>query len=103
MEKKQIVRFLKSKKRGIYTLIVELYSDAVKSMATTMVLEIIRDDLERECGHKVELNYHSLAKAVARFRKKRRSKLSGEKQKWQFPDASEIPDSQLRPGKFTIG
>lgn len=103
MEKKHIVKFLETKnKRGVYTLIAELYADVVTSMTTTMALEVIREDLERDCGQKVELNYFSLAQAVARLRKKKGPKSPGEKGKWQFRDASEMPEADRRPGKFNL-
>ena len=101
MEKKHIVKFLKAKKRGVYARIADLYADVVSSMAITMAIEIIRDDLEKETREKVELNYFSLAQAVAR-----QKKINGEKKrdglkKWEFKDANEIKD-QRTPGKFKL-
>ena len=100
MEKKQIVKFLKAKKRGVYTLLVEMYSDVISSMATTMALDIIRGDLENESGEKVELNYFSLAQAVAKFKKKAKAKTKMRKP--EFKDAHELSDMQRRPGTFTL-
>ena len=48
MEKKHIIKFLNAKKRGVYTLLVEMYADVISSMAIKMALEIIREDLEKE-------------------------------------------------------
>ena len=101
MEKKHIVKFLNAKKRGVYTLIVELYADVVSSMAITMALDIIHEDLEKETGAKVELNYFSLAQAVAKYKKKVNAKSIDGSKKWQFKDANEIKDQSV-PGKFKI-
>jgi hypothetical protein len=72
MEKKHIIKFLNAKKRGVYTLLVEMYSDVITSMATTMALEIIRADLEKDSEENVRINYYSLVQAVAKFKKKLR-------------------------------
>lgn len=101
MEKKHIVKFLNGKKRGIYTLIVEMYADVVTSMAITMAQEVIREDLEKDSGEKVELNYFSLAQAVAKHKKKIKAKPEA-KRKPEFKDANEISDKQRRPGGFTL-
>jgi hypothetical protein len=101
MEKKHIIKFLEGKKRGVYTLIVEIYSDVITSMATTMALEIIKEDLEKESGTKVEMNYFSLAQAVSKF-KKRAASGHGFKRKWEFKDANEMKENQPAPGKFKI-
>lgn len=100
MEKKHIIRFLKERKRGVYTLMVEMYSDVATSMAVTMALEIIKEDLEKETGAIVELNYFSLAQAISKY-KKEKAILKTEK-KWSFRDAHEIKENQLAPGKFKI-
>lgn len=100
MEKKHLIRFLKEKKRGTYTLLVEMYANVVSSMAVTMALEIIREDLEQESGEPLALNYFSLAQAIAKY-KKRGSSKSGVPRKWEFKDANETKD-QLVPGKFKI-
>ena len=99
MEKKHIIKFLNAKKRGVYTLLVEMYADVITSMAITMALEIIREDLENESGEKVELNYFSLAQAVAKFKKK---KAKPESRKPEFKDAHELNDKQKSPGTFTL-
>ena len=100
MEKKHIIRFLNAKKRGIYTLLVEMYADVITSMAITMALEIIREDLEKEAREKVQLNYFSLAQAAAKFKKKAKAK--PESRKMEFKDAYEQSDKQNSPGKFTL-
>lgn len=100
MEKKHLIRFLKEKKRGTYTILVEMYTDVVSSMTVTMALEIIREDLEKESGESVALNYFSLAQAVAKYKKSSSSKPGGPR-KWKFRDASETKD-QVIPGKFKI-
>jgi hypothetical protein len=101
MEKKHIIKFLNEKKRGVYALLVEMYYDVLTSMAITMALEIIREDLEKESGGKVDLNYFSLAQAVSKFKKKTK-KPEASKRKLQFRDANEISDHQITPGKFKI-
>ena len=100
MEKKHIIKFLNAKKRGVYTLLVEMYSDVITSMAITMALEIIREDLENESGEKVRLNYFSLAQAVAKFKKKAKAK--SESRKLEFKDAHELIEKQKSPGTFTL-
>lgn len=100
MDKKHIIRFLKEKKRGAYAILVEMYADIISSMAVTMALELIVEDLEKESGESVVINYFSLAKAIAKY-KKRGSLKTGGSRKWEFRDASEIKD-QLVPGKFKI-
>lgn len=67
MDKKYIVRFLKERKRGVYTLIVNMYVDVVTNMPVTMALQVIKDDLQKETGDSLELNYFSLAKAVSKL------------------------------------
>jgi hypothetical protein len=101
MEKKHIIKFLNGKKRGVYAFIVEMYADVVTSMAVTMALEVITEDLERDSGEKVELNYFSLAQAVAKYKGKIKVKPEG-KRKPEFKDANELSDKQLPPGGFTL-
>lgn len=101
MEKKHIIRFLNSKKRGVYALIVEMYADVVTSMAVTMAQDVITEDLEKDSGEKVELNYFSLAQAVAKYKRKIKAKPEG-KRKPEFKDANELRNKQLPPGGFTL-
>jgi hypothetical protein len=103
MEKKHIIKFLNEKKRGAYTLLVEMYADVVMSMAITMALEIIREDLRKESGELVDLNYNSLARAVTRFHKKSGAKDEVVLRKRDFKDAHELPDIRTAPGKFKVG
>ena len=100
MEKKHIIKFLNAKKRGVYTLLVEMYSDVITSMETTMALEIIRADLEKDSEEEVKINYYSLAQAVAKFKKK--AKLKPESRQLDFKDAHELSDKQKSPGTFTL-
>ncbi len=60
MEKKTIIRFLNEKKRGAYTLLVEMYADVVTEMPITLALTVIKEDLEKETGAPAELHYFSL-------------------------------------------
>jgi hypothetical protein len=101
MEKKHIIKFLKKKKRGVYGLLVEMYSDVITYMAITMALDIIREDLEKE-GATVKLNYFSLAQAVSKFKKKAVSKPQTVMPRREFKDANELMDNQSAPGKFKI-
>ena len=103
MEKKHIIKFLNGKKRGAYRLLVEMYSEEVTSMPMTIALEIIREDLGRESGEVVDLNYNSLARAVARSKKKFKAKNDVGMRKRDFKDANELTDSRTAPGKFKIG
>ena len=102
MEKKNIVKYLNGKKRGVYALIADVYSGVTTSMAISLALEEIRRDLEKESEEKVYLNYNSLARAVARSKKKTKSKAKAELQKRDFKDTNELKDNGTAPGKFKI-
>ncbi len=103
MEKKYIVQFLKEKKRGVYSLIVNTYIDVISTMGINMALHIIKDDLEKETGTSVEINYFSLAKAAAKVPKKVLNKSTSlETSKWEFKDAYETNDQKLIPGRFKL-
>ena len=102
MEKKHIIRFLKEKKKGVYSLLVNQYSDIIATMALTMAMEVIREDLQLESESAIELNYFSFAKAICRFRKNNKTPRSVTAKKWEFKDASEVKDVQSGPGKFRI-
>jgi hypothetical protein len=104
MEKKHIIRFLKEKKRGAYTLMVEMYADVITSMTVTMALELIKEDLEKDSGEVVELHYFSLARAISRFKKKTTTKPGAViARNWKFKDTHEIKEGQLGPGNFKLG
>lgn len=102
MEKKNIVKYLNGKKRGVYALIADVYSGVTTSMAISLALEEIRRDLEKESEEKVYLNYNSLARAVARSKKKTKAKAKAELQKRDFMDTNELRDNGTAPGKFKI-
>jgi hypothetical protein len=102
MEKRNIVKFLNGKKRGVYALIADVYSGVTTSMAISLALEEIRRDLEKESEEKVYLNYNSLARAVARSKKKTKGKAKVELQKRDFKDTNELKDNETAPGKFKI-
>src|SRR5258708_17336765 len=104
MEKKHVIRFLKERRRGAYTLLVNMYAEEVTSIAVKMVLDYIKEDMEKEPGTSVQLRYFSLARAVARFKKSAAGK-SGvlTTRKREFKDAHEIEDGQLKPGEFKVG
>ena len=102
MEKKNIVKYLNGKKRGVYALIADVYSGVTTSMAISLALEEIRRDLEKESEEKVYLNYNSLARAVARSKKKTKAKAKAELQKPDFKDTNELKDNGTAPGKFKI-
>lgn len=101
VDKKHIVRFLKEKKRGVYSLMVEMYPDVITNMAITMALEVIKEDLEKESGTVVEMNYFSLAQAIAKFKKKACAG-GNVTRRWDFKDANELKQDQSAPGKFRI-
>jgi hypothetical protein len=103
LEKKYIIEFLKERKRGVYTLIVNTYIDVISSMGINMALRVIKDDLEKEAGTTVELNYFSLAKAISKVEKKASNRsTSVVNKKWEFKDAHELKESQLPPGRFKL-
>lgn len=100
MEKKLLIRFLNEKRKGSYKVLTELYSEQILSLPVAIALELIREDLKKECGEPVELNYFSLARAVARFKKKSENTTKG---KLQFKDSHELGEVQSKPGKFKLG
>lgn len=100
MEKKLLIRFLKEKRKGSYKVLAEVYSEQISSLPVAIALEIIREDLQNECKEPVELNYFSLARAVARFKKKPENSTKG---KLQFKDSHELGEGQTKPGKFKLG
>ena len=102
MEKKHIIKFLKLRKRGVYKLIMEQYADVITSMAITMAVEVITEDLEKESGEKVELNYFSLAQAAAKFKKDIEGKPAQKKVRDRFKDANELEEKQTKPGAFKV-
>ncbi|CAN5389411.1 hypothetical protein BH10BAC4_BH10BAC4_07510 [soil metagenome] len=103
MEKRYIIQFLREKKRGVYTLIVNTYVDVVSSMGVNMALQVIKDDLEKVAGVEVELNYFSLAKAVAKLEKKiSQHSTTVVTRQWNFRDANELKGTELAPGKFNL-
>jgi hypothetical protein len=103
MEKKHIIRFLRDGKRGAYTWLVEMYGELVTSMSVTMAMEIIKEDLDKDSETPVELRYFSLAKAVARFKKKTgKNSKSDAGRKYEFKDANEIKNGQSNAGSFKL-
>lgn len=102
MEKLLIIRFLKEKRRGVYERIANTYPDVVTTMTVKMALQIIQEDLERESGEPVSLNYTTFAHAIAKFKKAQPDKPENGKHKWDFKDAYEIKSTQLRAGEFKI-
>lgn len=101
MDKKHIVRFLKAKKRGIYSVIVEIYSDKISNTGAAMALELIKEDLENDTGEKVDLNYFSLAQAMSKFRGSVSKQATETKKKWDFKDSHELKNDET-PGKFKL-
>lgn len=102
MEKKHIIKFLKLRKRGVYPLIVELYADVIASMAVTMALDVITEDLENVSGETVKLNYYSLAQAVAKFKKDNEASHQAKKGANRFKNANELEEKQTKPGVFKV-
>lgn len=100
MDKKYIQMFLKSRKRGVYNAIAEMYADVVMGMATTMATEVIKEDLAKELGEPVDLNYHSLSQAVLRLKRKGILKTSATKM--EFKNSNELPHSHSKAGSFKI-
>jgi hypothetical protein len=106
MDKKNIVRFLKEKRRGIYSVIVDVYSEQILSSGVNLALDLIKDDLEIKTGERVTLNYFSLNQAVLKYKNKnmnRKVVTPAKASKYDFKDAHEIKnDSQLLPGQFKL-
>lgn len=100
MEKKYLVRFLRESKKGSYSVLVQAYQNLIASMPIVMAMEIIQEDLQKETEERIELNYFSLARAVARFKKKNPE--AAARKQFQFKDVHETDDVQLSPGRFKI-
>lgn len=100
MEKKHLIRFLKKSKKGSYSVLVQAYQELIASMPIVMAMEIIQEDLQKETEERIELNYFSLARAVARFKKKYPQ--AATRKIIQFKDSHETEDVQLSPGRFKI-
>lgn len=83
-------------------LIVQVYSERIYKMKTSIAMEVIKRDLEKESGTPVELNYFSLARAISRLNKKPKSKSKHANDKPYFPDAYELKNDQLPPGRFKL-
>jgi hypothetical protein len=102
MDKRHVVKFLKQKKRGIYNVIVEMYTEVISTTGPTMALEIIKEDLEKETGEQVALNYFSLAQAIAKTKPANAGLVKIQKRKWEFKDSNELKPDQGTPGKFKL-
>lgn len=84
-------------------MLVEMYADVVSEMPITMALTVIKEDLEKESGARLELHYFSVARAIARLKKSATKKSTAlATRKLEFKDDHEIKDSQLGPGKFKL-
>ncbi|HRW98700.1 MAG TPA: hypothetical protein P5280_04385 [Cyclobacteriaceae bacterium] len=100
MEKKHLIRFLKQSKKGSYSVLVQAYQELIASMPIVMAMEIIQEDLQKETEERIELNYFSLARAVARFKKK--NPQAATRKQFHFKDSHETVDVQSSPGRFKI-
>ena len=81
-------------------MLVQAYAELITSMPIVMALEIIRQDLQKDSEEPIELNYFSLARALARFKKKNPPRANPSK--LQFKDANES-NVQSGPGRFKLG
>lgn len=81
-------------------MLVQVYAELITSVPIVMALEIIREDLQKYSEESIELNYFSLARALARFKKKNPQATSP--RKMQFKDANEISNVQSGSGRFKL-
>jgi len=106
MNKKYIIRFLKERQRGAYTLLAEMYDEIITSVGPAMSLQIIRDDLQKDSEEEVVLNYSSLAHAIKKYKRRAKTKSNAKAEPkidtWKFLDAHEISEKQLPPGRFKL-
>jgi hypothetical protein len=106
MNKKHIITSLNKKKRGVYDMIVKIYDEVIESMPLIIAHDFIEEELGKESGTKIKLNYFSFAHAVYRLKKKRLTKTVNPNshvnlpQKWNFRDSHEIPNDHPRAGTF---
>ncbi len=103
MEKQLIVRFLNTRRRGVYDFIVDEYANSISMLTVKMAKELIEEDLEKVAGTTIKIHYSSLAKARARFKKGNGSRQKEEKPKqWNFKDSYEEKSKDLAPGYFDL-
>mgnify|MGYP000887168241 FL=1 len=102
MNKKYLIRFLKAKHREAYTLLTEIYCEVILEVGPAMALDIIHDDLLKEAGEDIPLNYTSLAHAIKKYKRKTSVNTKSKSVKWEFLDAHELTEKQLGPGKFKL-
>jgi len=105
MEKALIVRFIRERQRGVYSVLVSHYADVIDSCAVTMALKLIEEDLEKETGQKTKLNYFSLNSAINKARKPSGNSNVAEKQskKFVFKDEHEQKSTTKdSPGRFKL-
>ena len=112
MDKNDIIKLLKNKRRGIYLEIVKHYAEEISGIRVSLALEIIREDLERSTGQKVSLSYFSLRKAIYKMIVLEKSvspsnqlKIKTEKKskRYEFKDAHEsLSDKEMKAGGFEI-
>jgi hypothetical protein len=100
MEKKHLIRFLKASKKGSYSVLVQAYPEVILSMPIVTAMEIIQEDLQKDTDERIKLNYFSLARAIARFKKKHPQ--TAQSKEFQFRDSHEIENVQLGPGRFKV-
>ena len=100
MEKKHLIRFLNQSKKGSYSVLVQAYQELITSTPIVMAMEIIQEDLQKDTEERIELNYFSLARAVARFKKK--NPQAATRKQFHFKDSHETDDVQSSPGRFKI-
>jgi len=109
MEREEIVRYLKNRQRGIYPIIVQHYADRIIGLGKRIALDIIKNDLEKFSGEKIDVSYFSLAKAISKYLKMNGRKVEHFVPKESLPKSSrfknayEYPDSDnMRPGAFRL-
>ena len=109
MEKSDIVKFVKEKRKGVYNAIVLTYSTILNGHHTTLMTNLIEIDLEKNTGERIELNYDSLIKAVRRSlinnkgKSKRSTSFTPKANRYDFKDDHEIDGSKkAKPGSFKI-
>jgi len=105
MDKKLMVRFLNEKKRGIYPIIVDYYADQIIAIGVNLALELIKEDLHQDTCEVINLNYFSLAQAIAKYKKGHDTPIkdTGPKKKYEFRDSHESKAAnENNPGRFKI-
>ena len=98
---------LKGKQKKSYSLLVKKYFDLIEELGPKVALTEIKEEIEKETGETIEMNYQSLSQAFGRLKKssgyKARAKSGDGVQKGRYDFKEEYEASSAKkPGSFKI-